>query len=165
MPKEFFIYEFDQALNICICDSKQMEFIAINYFEHYNAPIDILMWLYDMAEYRDYEIEMKKIEDAYLKKKPVQSTAARAKSEHVKKKAAKVSDDEVDYEESGFGNAFPTKAKKAPPSKPVFSGKQLSEKEKKEKEEKGKKKLEQMKKQQEEKERRAAKKDKKVEDL
>jgi hypothetical protein len=30
-----------------------MTFVAVNYPEHYNGPIDILMWLYDMAEYRD----------------------------------------------------------------------------------------------------------------
>ena len=30
-----------------------MKFIAIHYPEHYSAPIDILMWLYDMAEWRE----------------------------------------------------------------------------------------------------------------
>lgn len=40
-----------------------MEFIAINgYIEHYHAPVDLLMWLYDMAEYRDELAELKRID-------------------------------------------------------------------------------------------------------
>ena len=38
---------------MCICLPEQLTFIAIYYIEHYYSPIDILMWLYDMAEYRD----------------------------------------------------------------------------------------------------------------
>jgi hypothetical protein len=49
--KEFFSYEYDAASNICICSTEQLEFIATHYMEHYKTPIDILMWLYDMAEY------------------------------------------------------------------------------------------------------------------
>jgi hypothetical protein len=32
-----------------------MAFIARYYPEHYSSPIDILMWLYDMAEWRDIQ--------------------------------------------------------------------------------------------------------------
>jgi hypothetical protein len=51
--KEFFIYEFDQARNACICNMDQLAFISIHYPEHYFSPIDILMWLYDMAEFKE----------------------------------------------------------------------------------------------------------------
>jgi hypothetical protein len=54
-PKEFFIYELDARANVCICKAEQLTFVATYYHEHYNSPIDILMWLYDMAEYRDEE--------------------------------------------------------------------------------------------------------------
>jgi len=37
-----------------------MEFVAIHFIEHYNSPIDILMWLYDMAEYRDEQAKAAK---------------------------------------------------------------------------------------------------------
>ena len=52
-PKEFFIYEYDARTNVCMCKAEQLTFVACNYPEHYSSPIDILMWLYDMAEYRD----------------------------------------------------------------------------------------------------------------
>jgi hypothetical protein len=32
---------------------EQLSFVANHFIEHYDNPIDILMWLYDMAEYRD----------------------------------------------------------------------------------------------------------------
>lgn len=52
-PKEFFIYDYDPRGNVCICKAEQLTFVACHYPEHYNTPIDILMWLYDMAQYRD----------------------------------------------------------------------------------------------------------------
>ena len=51
MPKEFFIYDFNQMANVCICKMEQMSFIAKNYPEWYKTPIDILIWLYDVASY------------------------------------------------------------------------------------------------------------------
>lgn len=48
-PKEFFIYEFNEARNVCICLPEQLEFIACFYSDHYFGAIDMLMWLYDMA--------------------------------------------------------------------------------------------------------------------
>jgi hypothetical protein len=59
--KEFFIYDLDPVRNVCICTEEQMKFIAISFPEHYSAPIDILMWLYDMAEYRDEQAKAAKI--------------------------------------------------------------------------------------------------------
>ena len=47
--KEFFIYELDKKKNVCICRIEQMSFIAANYPEYYKTPIDILIWLYDVA--------------------------------------------------------------------------------------------------------------------
>ena len=38
---------------MCICTTEQLSFVAIHYPEHYSQPIDILMWLYDVAEIRD----------------------------------------------------------------------------------------------------------------
>jgi hypothetical protein len=38
-----------------------MEFVAKHFIEHYDSPIDILMWLYDMAEYRDEQAKATKI--------------------------------------------------------------------------------------------------------
>jgi peptide chain release factor subunit 3 len=95
-----------------------MTFIAINFSEHYNAPIDILMWLYDMAEYRDHL----KAE----KKKDKKGAAGGKKTT----KKDDYSDDEIDYEETSFSLKShkdfkkPAAAKKpaAPPSKPVFGG-------------------------------------------
>jgi len=114
-----------------------MKFIAIYYPEHYQAPIDILMWLYDMAEYRDSQ------------KKVVSKPAATGKGK--KGAAKKDSDDEVDYEETTFSlkghkdfKKVSAAAKKpaAPPSKPVFgAGKQMTEAQK---EEERQKKLKQM---------------------
>jgi len=37
-----------------------MEFVAKHFIEHYDSPIDILMWLYDMAEYRDEQAKAAK---------------------------------------------------------------------------------------------------------
>lgn len=53
-PKEFFIYSCDENSGVCTCTFEQLTFVSIHYPEHYTSPIDILMWLYDMAEYRDY---------------------------------------------------------------------------------------------------------------
>ena len=61
-PKEFFIYEYDARTNVCMCKAEQLTFVACNYPEHYSSPIDILMWLYDMAEYRD---ELKSYDSSY----------------------------------------------------------------------------------------------------
>jgi hypothetical protein len=52
-PKEFFIYDYDPRSNVCVYKAEQLTFVATYYHEHYDSPIDILMWLYDMAEYRD----------------------------------------------------------------------------------------------------------------
>ena len=52
-PKEFFIYDYDLRTNVCKCKAEQLTFIACHYMDHYDSPIDILGWLYDMAEYRD----------------------------------------------------------------------------------------------------------------
>ena len=90
-----------------------MRFIAIHYSEHYNAPIDILMWLYDMAEYRDQQKIAKKNEK---------------KGAGGKKTAKKDSDEDVDYEESTFSlkghkdfkKVAAAKKPAAPPQKPVF---------------------------------------------
>ena len=49
--KEFFIYEFNEKKNVCICRFEQMSFIAAHYPEYYMCPIDILIWLYDVASY------------------------------------------------------------------------------------------------------------------
>jgi hypothetical protein len=38
-----------------------MVFIAMYFTDHYDKPIDILMWLYDMAEHRDKQAEATKI--------------------------------------------------------------------------------------------------------
>ena len=86
-PKEFFIYEYDSRANVCICKAEQLTFVACNYPDHYSSPIDILMWLYDMADYRD---EVKQYS------KP---------STNVKQTKRKDIDeyDEVDYEETSFG--------------------------------------------------------------
>ena len=103
---------------MCICTEDQMKFIAIHFSEHYSAPIDILMWLYDMAEYREFQQEQKK---------PVKKPANTAG----KKGAARQEysdEDDVDYEETTFSIKSHkdmkkvTTAKKpaAPPSKPVF---------------------------------------------
>lgn len=116
--KEFFIYDLDPVRNVCICTEEQMKFIAISFPEHYSAPIDILMWLYDMAEYREFQQEQKR-----AVKKPANTAG--------KKGAARQEysdEDDVDYEETTFSIKSHkdmkkvTTAKKpaAPPSKPVF---------------------------------------------
>jgi hypothetical protein len=38
-----------------------MAFVATHFIEHYESPVDILMWLYDMAEHRDKQAEATKI--------------------------------------------------------------------------------------------------------
>jgi hypothetical protein len=105
-----------------------MKFIAVNFPEHYSAPIDILMWLYDMAEYRESQQEQKK---AAKKVAPTTGKKGTYKQEY--------SDDDVDYEETTFSIKSHKDMKKvatakkpaAPPSKPVFgAGKQLTEAEK-----------------------------------
>ena len=111
-PKEFFIYEMNPVRNVCICLPEHMEFIAIHYSEHYFNPIDILMWLYDMAEYRDDVIEQKRLDDEYNKGpigkgKPVQTKGRK----HVK-------DDSEEEEESSFGYKLPKK-RPAAIAKPV----------------------------------------------
>ena len=63
--KEFFIYQYDQLSNACICGYDQLTFISIHYPEHYSSPIDILMWLYDMAVYRDECIAAANVVDPY----------------------------------------------------------------------------------------------------
>ena len=95
-----------------------MKFIARYYYEHYQAPIDILMWLYDMAEYRDMQ--------KFAEKNKKKGTTAGGK------KAARkddYSDEDVDYEETTFSvkshkdfkkPAAAAKKPAAPPSKPVF---------------------------------------------
>lgn len=50
--------------NACICSKEQLGFVATYFPEHYFTPIDILMWLYDMAEYRD-ACEEAKNQDIY----------------------------------------------------------------------------------------------------
>jgi hypothetical protein len=48
-----------------------MTFVAVNYPEHYDSPIDLLIWLYEMAKYRDYleaEAEYKAWEEKQAKK-------------------------------------------------------------------------------------------------
>lgn len=45
----------DSLGNVCICTTTQMQFIAVHYPEHYRTPVDILMWLYDMAVYKEEE--------------------------------------------------------------------------------------------------------------
>jgi peptide chain release factor subunit 3 len=115
-----------------------MKFIAINFCEHYDAPIEILMWLYDMAEYRD-QIKAEK-------KKEKKSTAGGKKTT----KKDEYSDDEIDYEESSYSvkshKDFKKSAikKAAAPSKPIFGGARpgLTEAQK---EEERKKKLNEMK--------------------
>lgn len=114
-----------------------MKFIAIHYPEHYSAPIDILMWLYDMGEYRD-SLKAQKKKPSKTDKKQTQ-------------KRDEYSDDDVDMEETtltlkshkDFKKATQAKKPVAPPSKPVFgAGKQLTEAQK---EEERQKKLKQMK--------------------
>ena len=87
-----------------------MKFIAIHYMDHYNAPIDILMWLYDMAEYRDYQ---------KIYAKGPQTTAGKGKKGQKKEE----SEEEVDYGESTLTVKSHKDIKKGkkpapPPSKP-----------------------------------------------
>ena len=116
-PKDFFIYDFDEATNTCFCIPEQLTFVATYYCEHYNAPIDILMWLYDMAEYRDEQAERKKIDEMY--KKDTKKTGAQA--QHPKKSDKKKQDEyEVDWgeEDTTFGHPNQKPKKKAPVAPP-----------------------------------------------
>jgi len=109
-PKEFFIYTLNPHTKRCQCTVEQMEFVACNYFEHYSAPIDILMWLYDMAEYRDDLEEQKRIDDLLPPSvKPHKTDDG--------KKNKKTKNDDIDMEESTFGHTK-QKKKPAPISKP-----------------------------------------------
>ena len=71
-PKEFFIYDCDQQSGVCFCKPEQLTFVAIHFPDHYSTPIDILMWLYDMAEYRD--------DMAYITKQKAKSATTNAKA-------------------------------------------------------------------------------------
>jgi hypothetical protein len=110
-----------------------MTFVACHFPEHYNAPIDILMWLYDMAEYRDEVAAAARREQNRAKTILAGKKGGKARPES--------SDDEVDMEDTTFSIKShkdfkkTTAAKKpaAPPSKPVFgAGKQLTEAQKEE---------------------------------
>lgn len=144
-PKEFFIYDFNPQTNTCFCTTEQLSFVSIYYTDHYFAPIDILMWLYDMAEYRDALNEQKELEAIYgakpktTAKAPTTTAATVAgktatKGKQVKKQES--SEEEYDEEESTFGNNYKASNKKKPvaaaPTKPVFGGKQLTEAQKEE---------------------------------
>lgn len=140
-PKEFFIYEFDPASNICICLPEQLTFIAIHYPEHYKSPVDILMWLYDMAVYKESVEEQKRIDEMY-KKQPKDKKPVVAGKTQTKKQAKKEVSSESEEEDTTFGLSYKNLQKKKPaaaPQKPVFGGKQLTEAQK---EEQRKKKLE-----------------------
>lgn len=50
----------DPNTGVCICAAEQLTFVAIHYSEYYNTPVDILGWLYDMAEYREEQERYKK---------------------------------------------------------------------------------------------------------
>ncbi len=92
MPKEFFIYEYDEKKNVFILQREQMTFIAFYYHAHYESPVDILMWLYDMAEYREDLDELEneksqklKLDDSRLKheiKKKNESQGKRTLAEY-----------------------------------------------------------------------------------
>jgi peptide chain release factor subunit 3 len=116
-----------------------MKFIAVHYPEHYLAPIDILMWLYDMAEYRD---QMKR-----AAAKPATTGKGKKGQTTVKKD---YSDDEIDDQDSTFSmkshkdfkKGAAAKKQAAAPSKPVFgASKQMTEAQR---EEERQKKLKQM---------------------
>ena len=57
----------NKARNEVIFLPEQLEFIASHHPEHKVEPVDILMWLYDMAQYRDDVIEQKRIDKEYKK--------------------------------------------------------------------------------------------------
>lgn len=135
-PKEFFIYDFNQQTNTCFCLPEQLTFVATYYTDHYFAPIDILMWLYDMAEYRDAVKEQKELDEKKAKQAAALGAAKSGPTVTAAASKGKVAKKEVTYElsdeeeESTFGNNYKQLAKKksAPaPSKPVFGGKQLTE--------------------------------------
>jgi Elongation factor Tu GTP binding domain len=127
--KEFFIYEYDPASNICICSTEQLSFIATYYMEHYFTPIDILMWLYDMAEYKE-ACEY----DAIYNSRPQKTTTTTGAKSKTKKAIEEIDDNE----ESTFGIKSYKDMKKlqkpsAPPKQPgAAGGKQLTEAQKEE---------------------------------
>ncbi len=142
-PKEFFIYDLDQVTNTCIYSFEQLTFVSIHYPEYYHTAIDILMWLYDMAEYRDL---LKFSAQARSKKtggKKGKGRSAQARDES--------SEEEYDMQDSTFGQIKSVKdlkkiGAKKPAIKPSLppvlgSGKQMTEEQK---EEARKKKLQQM---------------------
>jgi len=128
--KEFFIYEIDPIRNVSICLPEQLTFIAIHYPEHYTSPIDILIWLYDMAYYKE------EVEEQKRREKIAKGVAP------MKRIASKVERSDSEEEDTSFGHKPQQKKKPAPaPSRPVMGGKQLTEDQK---EDQRKKKLEQM---------------------
>lgn len=141
-PKEFFIYEYDARSNVCICKAEQRTFVAIHFPDHYDSPIDILMWLYDMAEYRDE-----------IKRQPkITPNTKQTKKKEIEEY------DEIDDEETNFGpksyKDIKKQAKKpaAPPSKPQMKdGKTMTEAQKEQERQKKLKAMEDNKKKEEEK--------------
>jgi hypothetical protein len=141
-PKEFFIYEFDQSNNVCICNAEQLTFIAIHYSEHYFSPIDILIWLYDVAEYKESEADRREMidENPYgpPKRKGVPVTNTKATIGTGKKATKKVVEEDYDEnEDSTFGMSYKDLKKKKPtmPTKPAgvgAGGKQLTDAQKEE---------------------------------
>ena len=85
MPKEFFIYKFNQMSNIPICTPEQLGFIAKHYPEWYKTPIDILIQLYEIA--LSYE--------TYIDEQAVYTIGPKSKSQK------KQDEDEDDYNNEG----------------------------------------------------------------
>lgn len=92
---------------MCICTPDQLTFIACYYIEHYYSPIDILIWLYDMAEYRQDFAEQEAAERAALRQ------------QQKKQKKAQTYDEEE--EDSNFGMPVQKKKSAPPPKAPVFA--------------------------------------------
>lgn len=123
MMKEFFIYSFNAMANQCICTSEQLSFIAKHYPEHYRTPIDILIWLYDVASYN---------EDLLAE----QAVYTGPKSKQKKKQDEEENDE--DNEDTVYVKSWKD-LKKKPLVKPTFGGpvgKAMSEEDKKKKLEK-----------------------------
>jgi len=87
--------------------------------EHYFTPIDILMWLYDMAYYRE---ELAEIEAA---------ERAAQKQQQKKLKKAQAYDDDLE-EDSNFGMPIQKKKSAPPPKAPVFAKAVMTEAQKEE---------------------------------
>jgi hypothetical protein len=93
-------------------------------------PVDILMWLYDMALYQ----EEVKLADAYSvgPEKSGKAGKTNAKNNKKNKKNQEVEEDE----DTSFGMSYKDLQKKKPPARPPqmpsAGGKQLTEKEKEE---------------------------------